>query len=302
MNAEGAGSVGEARSPAPGVVGFVITPRTLAALVLAGCSSMVSGCIAAVLPLAAGAVVVKRVDDIETRAAKLDKAVEAASAGRAMASDQGDIAVRTDLTSLPTPDIIAASHGAEFATFRAYALAQAEVPPGSGQRPNAIIPDASDLALVRGQCGKQEAAVFVDLDPGRATFDPLAPGAPAGSLRDALAALRARGVKVVWFSRLGANFAQPARQVLVESGLDPTGQDEVVLMRDLGERKQTLRDEVAKRLCPIAMLGDERADFDELYLYLKNPDSALALDAMIGKGWFLASPFGPPMPRQGATP
>ena len=75
------------------------------------------------------------------------------------------------------------------------------------------------------------------------------------------------------------------------AGLDPTGMDTLVLMSDIGERKQTRRDAIANTLCPIAILGDERADFDELYLYLKNPDSAIALDASIGRGWFLASPF-----------
>ncbi|RYY43049.1 MAG: hypothetical protein EOP59_08730 [Sphingomonadales bacterium] len=271
--------------------------RAFAPVVLLGASLALSGCIAAVIPLAAGAVVAKRVDAIETRAAKLDKAAAAASSRR------GETVTLTNLTSLPPPDPALPTANAAVASFHAYALAQAELQPGAGTRPSAIIPDASDLTLVRSQCGRQQSAVFVDLDPGRGTFDPLAPGLADPSLGAALADLRAREVKIVWFSRLSANFAEPARAALAAGGLDPQGGDEIVLMRDIGERKQTLRDEVAKRLCPIAILGDERADFDELYLYLKNPDAALALDAMIGKGWFLASPFTRgPAPATGVTP
>ncbi len=98
---------------------------------------------------------------------------------------------------------------------------------------------------------------------------------------------------MIWFTRLGAGFADATRTALAAAGLDPEGRDELVLLSTLDERKQTRRDEVAKRVCPIALVGDERADFDELYLYLKQPDAAVALDAMIGRGWFLASPFTP---------
>lgn len=211
--------------------------------------------------------------------------------------------VRTSLTALPPPDGPASAGNPAIPSFRSYALAQAELAPGAGRRESAIIPDASDLRLVRSDCGSQPAAVFIDLDPGRGTFDPLAPGVADPALAAALAALRAQDVAVVWFSRLGANFAAAARAALTGSGLDPGGADELMLLRDLEERKQTLRDEAAKRLCPIAILGDERADFDELYLYLKNPDAALALDAMIDRGWFLAAPFSAASEGDaGATP
>ena len=77
-----------------------------------------------------------------------------------------------------------------------------------------------------------------------------------------------------------------------------------MLMRDLDERKQTRRDELASEMCPVALLGDERADFDELFLYLKRPEAAIALEPMIGQGWFLASPLLPDanQPLTGAQP
>lgn len=260
-----------------------------AACLLAALAPLLTGCIAAVVPLAAGAALANR-QDPKARAARLDAAAEAASKAAPSAPDNPRI-VRTTLTALPPPDSVASSGNPAVPGFRSYALALAEVAPGVGKRESAIIPDAGDLRLVRSDCGMQPAAVFIDLDPGRGTFDPLAPGIADPVLAAALAELRARDVTVVWFSRLGANFTAAARATLTGSGLDPDGADELMLLRDLHERKQTLRDEVAKRLCPIAILGDERADFDELYLYLKNPDAAVALDAMIDRGWFLAAPF-----------
>ena len=209
--------------------------------------------------------------------------------------------VRTSLTALPPPDLPMFAANPAIAAFRSYALAQAELQPGLGKKTSAILRAPSDLRAIRSDCGPLPTAVFVDLDPGRGSFDPLAPGQGDPALGAALTELRQRDIRVVWFSRLGANFAAAARAALADGGLDPAGQDELVLMTDIGERKQSLRDEVAKRLCPVAMLGDERADFDELYLFLKDPDTALALDVMIDQGWFLASPFAPAV-TSGAMP
>lgn len=277
--------------------------RPTAALALASLLPLTSGCVAAAIPLVAGAALVKgRGGPQAAPAPPASAPAPAPSPGVAEASARSDLkVVRTSLTALPAPDGAAGGADASVLAFRSYALSRASTPPGSGGRPSAIVTNGSALRAVRSDCGVLPAAVFVDLDPGRATFDPLAPGVATPALGLALAALRGSGVVVVWFSRLGANFAAAARTALAQGGLDPTGTDELVLMADIGERKQSLRDAVAQRVCPIAILGDERADFDELYLYLRNPDAALALDALIGNGWFLASPFTP-APSQAATP
>ena len=264
-----------------------------AALLLASVAPLTSGCIAAVVPLAAGAALVKRHGDLEERNTK--------PAPTAAASDRSDLrVVPTSLADLPPPDGAPATNNPAIPPFRAYALAQAELPPASGKRMSAIVPSARDLRVARAPCGIQPPAVFIDLDPGRGAFDPLAPGQADRALAAALAELRGRGVKMVWFSRLSASFAPAVREALVRGELDPAGADELALMRDIGERKQSLRDDIARRKCPIAIVGDERADFDELYLYLKDPAAAVGLDAMIDKGWFLASPFSP-APTNAAT-
>ncbi len=61
-------------------------------------------------------------------------------------------------------------------------------------------------------------------------------------------------------------------------------------MRYPGDRKQTRRDDLAKVSCVIAIAGDSRSDFNELFEYLVNPEAALALELLIGQGWFLIPP------------
>lgn len=252
-------------------------------LLLASVSPLLlSGCVAAAIPLAAGAALAT----MKTGNAPSERAQSAAQS-----SADGDLTVtRLALAELPPPDPAPPGRNPAVTAFRDYTLAQLALEPGR-KRPSALLTRAADLKTDRAFCATTVNAVFVDLDPGRGTFDPLAPGRPDAALATALGELRARGVTVVWFSRLSGSFEAVTRAALAASDLDPSGSDRLVMLRDLDERKQSRRDEVAKQVCPLAMIGDERADFDELYLYLKEPDAAFALDAMIGRGWFLASPF-----------
>ena len=54
--------------------------------------------------------------------------------------------------------------------------------------------------------------------------------------------------------------------------------------------KQTRRDDFARAYCVVAMAGDERADFDELFAYLRDPTAALPLEKLVGQGWFIVPP------------
>ena len=267
------------------MIGFRDARRGPAVLVLALLLPLTQGCVAAVIPLAAGAVMGKT--QLDKRGA--ERPEQTAAAVQPTRETSG--ITRLDLTELPPPDSVGIAAARPIRDLHDYALAAAQepTPPGS-----AMLVDSAALSPVREPCGARPLAVFIDLDPGRGTFDPLGPGTPEPALVATLADLRAADIAVVWFSRLGDNFMQPVRQSLAEDGLDPDGTDRLVLMRDLDERKQTRRKDMAKELCPIAFLGDERADFDELYLYLKQADAALPLETMIGKGWFLASPFTQP--------
>lgn len=272
-------------------------------LLLAGLAPATSGCIAAAIPLAAGGLVAKRMTSGEHGGTPTPARVAKAPAPVAQASAASDVKVtRLALAELPPPDPVTVPGNPAITAFRTYALAETEKTPSPGRRPSALLSRASDLRADRATCTASSLAVFVDLDPGRGTFDPLAPGEPDLAMAAALSDLRSRGVEVVWFSRLGTGFEDATRAALATSGLDPARQDRLVMLGSLEERKQSRRDEIAKTVCPIALMGDERADFDELYLYLKQPDAAVALDAMIGRGWFLASPFVPGGMTKDPTP
>ena len=71
------------------------------------------------------------------------------------------------------------------------------------------------------------------------------------------------------------------------SGLDPTGRDPILLTLGDGDRKQTLREQAAQTACLVAIAGDERRDFDELFGYLRDPTMATNFDSLLGAGWFL---------------
>lgn len=268
--------------------------RRPAALLLAGLLPVTSGCVAAAVPLAAGAAIMRGRSQAAPPPARPPAAQASAASDRKV--------TRLALTELPPPDAVRSPSNHTVSAFRDYALAELVKQPGVTKRPSALLSRASQLLSDRASCAATPLAVFIDLDPGRGTFDPLAPGRPDPVMATTLAELRAKEVAVVWFTRLGAGFEEATRAALAEAGLDPERRDELVLLSTLDERKQTRRDEAAKRLCPIALVGDERADFDELYLYLKHPDAAIALDAMIGRGWFLASPFEPTAPAAQPLP
>lgn len=260
--------------------------RLVTAVLLAGLLTATAGCVAAAIPLAAGGLLAKSRLQASRTATDPPAGAQATPAG-------GYSVTRLALTELPPPDALVPQHNPTVAAFREYALAQLQMQPAGGKRASALLSRASELRADRTHCTATPPAVFIDLDPGRGAFDPLAPGKPDRSLAAALDELRGQGVAVVWFSRLGAGFEPAVRAALAEADFDSAESDRLVLLSDLGERKQTRRGDMAKEVCPIALLGDERADFDELYLYLKQPDTAIALDAMIGRGWFLARPFEP---------
>ena len=68
------------------------------------------------------------------------------------------------------------------------------------------------------------------------------------------------------------------------------GKDQFLLIRNGDDRKQLLREDANQDVCIVAIAGDQRSDFDELFDYLRDPNAAIGLDAMLGDGWFLVPP------------
>lgn len=299
--------------------------RSLLALGALGSAAMLSSCIAAAIPLAAGtlmatsakrnggtgtqtAAIAARIEQVavldDAEGVEIDERSSAAphvlpeqatpgAAGTAAAAfvplqtrTPAGLTVISGPLPVPTPD-----NDRIVAGFLTHALDQAQRSPGRTPRQSALLAEPGLLTPERMECGGKPPAVILDLDPGKESFDPLAPATGNPRLAAALGELRERDVTVFWTSHLGESFEDALRSVLAQTGLDPQGQDRLLLLRSLDERKHTRRTEIAQTHCVVAMLGDERADFDELFHYLRQPETALRLDAMLGSGWYLADPL-----------
>ena len=264
--------------------------REVALLALAGCT--LSGCVAAAaLPVLAGGSMLnsKAVSGERTSRSPGTPTTPTNADNRS----SGDMVLLTDLTELPPPgteDVAIGKHtqtaARSFDRFYGYALAQASLDPLQAPMRSALLENPGSLEPVRQHCGTGEPLVLIDLDPGETLFDPDDAGIPNLALAEVLAVLRARGLAVAWISDVPDTREDAVRAALGASGLDTSGVDRL-LLSDNTASKQDRRQALAETACPVALAGDRRADFDELYAYLKNPDAALALNEMFGAGWFL---------------
>ncbi|AWW72991.1 hypothetical protein CD351_00965 [Erythrobacter sp. KY5] len=161
-----------------------------------------------------------------------------------------------------------------------------EFRPGQS-RTSAILIDRVNLEPDRASCVGIQPTVLIDLDPNEGTFSPLDAGNPPAGLAAGLDRLRAAGVAIAWISGGASSSSELYRDALARTGLDESGADQLLLMRGPDDRKQIRREQLAQQTCLIAIAGDDRSDFDELYDYLLNPGDAAVLEPLIGEGWFL---------------
>jgi len=211
-------------------------------------------------------------------------------------------ATLTQLTELPLP-AGAITRLTPWRTFVDHALARSDTSgKGDGKATESVLlVPRSDIAISprRVPCRGARPAVLIDLDSGSEPFAPASGIAPLPGLAGELARLREAGVVVLWISQLPAGRVNDVASALQTSGLDPAGKDPLLLVRHAEDRKQILREQANEDVCIVAIAGDGRSDFDELFDYLRDPDAALGLQTMIGGGWFLAPPaFVPATPAQ----
>lgn len=275
---------------------------TLALLPLAGAA--LSGCVAVAIPLVAGGALARTATDDEpgpvaevepAPAQAVKSAPDAASGLETLSNSAPAEAIANPIANQPSPSASMQSPQLEqfvrYSTSRAFAFTQ--------QREvltTAVLIEPSALDGRRRACapGDERApAILIDLDPGDDRFTEESPLPAPGTVALSLKVLRAEGVTIAWISENSAADADIIREALTTSGLDPKSEDTLLLMRYPGDRKQTRREEFAAETCLIAIAGDERRDFDELYDYLVNPDAALELERLINNGWFLIGPGTP---------
>ena len=184
-------------------------------------------------------------------------------------------------------DPFAAERINPYAAFYLHASDQAKLDPVEAPRRSAILATPGSLDPVTGDCAIRPPAVLIDLDPAGKELDPSVAFAPNPELAEVLSALRLQNVAVFWISAASAGEAGRVREHLLTAGLDPWGRDGLLLMRRAEDRKDARRRELAQTHCVVAIAGDTRGDFDELFDFLRNPAAAAALEPLVGAGWFL---------------
>jgi hypothetical protein len=270
--------------------------RFLAALALL---PLLSGCVAAVaIPLVAGGTLYAREHGVFVRAATpADSQRERGTEGSGRlaslppALDGAPQVALTNLTELPPPTPFDLTRSSPWQPFLDYALAQGSALAGAERPESALLVTDGLLARPnRRPCVARFPAVVIDLDQAEAAFAPDSAMRPLPGLAAGLARLREAGIVVLWLSRLPAGRVGEVAGTLRASGLDPEGKDQFLLMRGNDDRKQVLREQASEDVCIVAIAGDQRSDFDELYDYLRDPNGAPGLEEMIGSGWFIVPP------------
>lgn len=188
-----------------------------------------------------------------------------------------------------------------FARFADFALGAARAPVAGEPPLSALLADPVELDGRRRPClADQAPVVVVDLDPASAAFAAPATAAALPEHAAALAAMRAAGITIAWISRSAIIQTGAIRSALDAAGLDPRGQDVLMLASSPQDRKQALLEALAGNACILAIAGDERTDFDERFRYLRDPAAGAQLENLIGEGpWFLIRNIFPSNPSTG---
>ena len=175
--------------------------------------------------------------------------------------------------------------------FVDYAADKGAAAAGKARGRSVLLEAGTPLGLPKlRQCDGKVPAVVVDLDSGTQAFVPGQARAPTPALVAGLARMREAGVVVLWITALPAGEVTAVAEALKTSGLDPTGSDPLLLVRSVADRKQVLREDAARDVCVIAIAGDRKGDFDELFDYLRDQSSGESLEYLLGAGWFIVPP------------
>lgn len=269
--------------------------KTLLMMGSAGAAALLSGCVAAVLPVLAAGTMLR--GEVGKNAAEAVPSAPPVPAPPQMAPMPD--APRADYASpiaMATPTLAALPSNyqalVDHVRTRA-ALAAQGAPVTSLVLENALT--LREPAYV--DCEGRTPAVLVDLDDASSgpviamTAQPgeSAAAAPAANadIVAALRQLRATNTRIVWITELPEAAATTIGGWLHRTGLDPESNDTLYAVAPGLERKQLLRRRAAEQFCIIAVVGDRKSDAEEAYDYLRNPDAPLVIDANWGSGWFL---------------
>ncbi|MEO1044221.1 MAG: hypothetical protein AAFX04_02140 [Pseudomonadota bacterium] len=271
-----------------------------ASLLLSSLASlMLSGCIAAALPLAAAGVIGKGEIDRRREAGLIASAeIAPGAAGAATVNAEAAESGEGTLDPFAMMESGGAAIGIDFDSpyhdWARFALAgNTRLDEGLEVTSAVLVPNVSLVSPQTISCEGKPPAVMIDLDPGSQKPGDQLDGtmldaSDVASLRAAVEQLRAAKITVIWLSARDAADAPALQRELRAMELLPQGAaDYLSLDRGPGDRKQLRRWETAELFCILAVAGDARGDFDELYDYLLKPEYAIALERNFGQGWFV---------------
>ncbi|MEM7667191.1 MAG: hypothetical protein AAF250_15145 [Pseudomonadota bacterium] len=260
------------------------------------------GCVAAAIPMIAGGALLRTGTDGEEPgdAERAEAQRQTSLAAQARLAEMADTPVDRTGEVIVGGDLTNFAEGSAYADLINYAREHAGGAPDGALPRSAVLRDPTALDGERADCNAATPTLLIDLDPGETAIVTGDDVTAAPSLANGLAMLREQGIEITWISTRSAADADQIRAALTQTGLDPESKDRLLLMRYPGDRKQTRRDDLAKSGCIIAIAGDTRKDFDELFGYLVNPEAALGLELLIGDGWFLVPPVLNTPPSQTA--
>ena len=266
-------------------------------------SLTLQGCVAALLPLAAAGMIGKKEVDkarARTRAAEegFDPSLIDKTSPQVFVGEAPAVVVAAALP-LPTeepeaPGTMSALDRLSFSNisnvylpFARHALSEAAKREKGEVARSAVLVDRVSLSQPQTiSCDAKPMAVLIDLD--------VAPGTPAemdierqNGFAELLETLRESGIRIVWLAETDERQLKPILDLLRE-GEEPVMRDTDLMLVGLpgSYRKQERRWALAQSHCVVAIAGDRKGDFDELYDYLRDQDYAIRLEAFTGRGWF----------------
>ncbi len=246
-------------------------------------ASTLSGCIAAAIPVLAGGAIARSAAKGEA-AAPPSTPVPAPERTPVFLPGPPPEPAPSPVAAMPVP-----TGPTPYDGFVDYALAEARPYLPNETRRSTVLARPDALSPETRACETQPPAVLIDLDPQGDVLDPGRVTDIAVELAPALSRLRAKGLTILWLSAADRSQTEAIRRLLARTMLDPTGRD-VLALPAPSERKQGLRRRLGEGFCIEAIAGDRRADFDELYDFLRDESTAHALEPLIGQGWFLVPP------------
>ncbi|MFD1950085.1 5'-nucleotidase, lipoprotein e(P4) family [Sphingomonas arantia] len=166
-----------------------------------------------------------------------------------------------------------------------------------GAKPRAIVLDVDETALLNLGYEYADGLAVRPYDPARwERWERTGARAvlPVPGAVDALAAVRAQGVTVIFNSNRNAATAEESRAAIEGAGLGPAVHGETLFLKGDaggGSGKDARRRLISERWCVIAMVGDQLGDFSDRFVGPAPVRRAAAQAAGAGErwghGWFM---------------